>query len=221
MKVPPLPNNLKSTLQILTLSENKIQDIPPNYFQSTIIRTLKLDRNLLGKIPDVSFLRNTLKRLDLRKNNISSLGILTHIKLPHLKELILSFNRIHQVDFHTFDNFADVVDISLNSNRLTRLDIKILNATVFVDFSENLWFCDPKKPWQPPCKLVDEGDFMGVYDCGKLVITSIDRLSCKAPPDMVGVTMLGAALPGTVWWTSWPLSFVIFLQSIWYKWIYT
>ena len=80
------------------------------------------------------------------------------------------------MDFYTFDNFADVVDISLYSNRLTRLDIKILNATVSVDLSKNPWFCDPKKPWQPPCKLVNEGDIMGVCNCGKFEITSTDFL---------------------------------------------
>ena len=94
-KLISIPPYLPSTLRVLSIKQNKIQEINVKDFQHLVkLEVLELENNNLKnnfiKLGSFSYLKN-LKKLNLKRNNLINIPP----KLPgHLKSLQIAYNKI-------------------------------------------------------------------------------------------------------------------------------
>uniref|UniRef100_A0A6P7H720 Protein artichoke-like n=1 Tax=Diabrotica virgifera virgifera TaxID=50390 RepID=A0A6P7H720_DIAVI len=114
-----------SYLSSYNISNNFINDIPPGTFQEKVpIETLDISENNLLFINESTFrnLRSVLKIINLRKNNISTVGNKSFYGFNSLKTIDLSENKIKNIEQYAFSNLKNIFTINLSNNAIELLE---------------------------------------------------------------------------------------------------
>ena len=144
------------TLTSLSLLDNKIDNLPADYFlQSGALTTVDLDGNALMSLPDMS--HTAIRQLSLRGNRFQNLDFLMVKKLENLETLDIRGNQMDSVDLLELVTWAprlSFVDVAFNN--LTTLEnvsgafcddvIPFFNGTI-VDATSNPYHCGENLLW--------------------------------------------------------------------------
>lgn len=143
-----------SSVEILDISNNKITDIPKDYFRSTrLIRKLILSFNSLRTIHEYVFsgLETSLQELYLAENQISDIHPLAFNNLLELKLLDLSGNPFNlKIDVSSIKLPQHIAHLDLHKTALTKLDfcfIQHLHDLEFINLQENDLECSCDLLW--------------------------------------------------------------------------
>ena len=94
MEAPSL-QDIRSSLTDLILSNNYIKYLKGNYFQGCVqLLNVYLKNNFLLRMPDFSYIQNTVEIIDLQNNNIRQFGSLCDVTYNKLIGVGLGFNSI-------------------------------------------------------------------------------------------------------------------------------
>lgn len=111
--------SLPSSLEYLVLAHNKIANLEPNTF-----------RNL-----------TVLSYLNLAHCDLHTLD--PELFIPHhMFQLDLSYNRFASIDLKQFNGLKELVQVNLNGNRLTDINVEDLRNTTQLGISNNPWNCE-------------------------------------------------------------------------------
>ncbi len=117
-QIPPLVFAMPR-LQRLHLSENPIQELPPQLSELLSLRVLSLPNNQLARIPASLFRLQQLEKLDLSGNALQSLppGI---ARLQQLTTLLLNDNKLSELP-EEVGTLQQLQRLEVSVNQLTRL----------------------------------------------------------------------------------------------------
>jgi serine/threonine protein phosphatase PrpC/Leucine-rich repeat (LRR) protein len=127
----PRPIFSFSQLKTLSLSGNKLTSIKSDLRSLLFLQSLDLSNNHLQEYPVLVNVIKGLKMLSLSHNAISAVGEL-HLP-PNLNLFDLSFNLIDDISFQ----LLSTASISLDYNRLKRLELSLFQGCHFVSLSGN------------------------------------------------------------------------------------
>ncbi|XP_050499111.1 protein artichoke-like [Diabrotica virgifera virgifera] len=121
-----------SYLNSYNISNNFISHIHPGAFQDVPIKTLDLNENNLLFINKLTFryLQSVLKNINLRKNNISTVGSKSFGDFDNLEIIDLSENKIRNIESYAFSNLEYIDTINLSNNA-----IELLQSYTFYNIS--------------------------------------------------------------------------------------
>ncbi|KAE9248380.1 hypothetical protein PF004_g3885 [Phytophthora fragariae] len=114
------------SLKTLTVEDNQLESLHPSIAALPHLELLRIRKNQLSAesishfLGDSPALRSSLKELDLRNNNLSTLP--TEIsQLRSLETLLVAYNRIETLDRFPWSQLAKVSVISVSDNKLRSL----------------------------------------------------------------------------------------------------
>ena len=129
-------------LQVLTITNSRLSDLPAQFakFLNTL-RVLDLSRNELASLKPAQFLgAMSLKSLDLSKNQLSNLQADIFEGLDALQHLILSFNAIVFTESKVFRELSNLQDLNISNNRIRDLQPDVFDSMpslTKLDISDN------------------------------------------------------------------------------------
>ncbi|KAF3706868.1 Toll-like receptor 13 Precursor [Channa argus] len=176
-----------SQLSDLDLSITHTSELPKDLLRSLKrLRSLKLNINLLRKVPEDIRSLSTLEILNLSDNLISDLGCEDFINTTSLTELYLNTNRIIKLNSCVFENFTDLKVLDISDNLLQtigdafKLGPKML---MFLNLSDNVVL------------LFEQGDFQGLKSLKHLdVSNNIVRLTRKVFNGLINLESLSISV---------------------------
>lgn len=125
--MPGVFNAVASTLRVLTLSHNNISHIDPMVFDKlSTLEVLSLDNNKLETLP--TFRQASLKELHLNNNHLKSIDGDFHSQFPLVDCVYLMHNQL--IELILYDNGP--TEIYLQDNRLTKVKIIITSSVSFL-----------------------------------------------------------------------------------------
>ncbi|XP_072378062.1 uncharacterized protein [Diabrotica undecimpunctata] len=119
-----------SYLSTYNISKNFINDIPPETFQGQVpIETLDISENNLLFINESTFrnLKRVLKTINVRNNNISTVGSKSFDDFDYLRIIDLSDNKIQNIEQYAFSNLKNIDIINLSNNAIELLESYTFN----------------------------------------------------------------------------------------------
>lgn len=137
-------------LKMLDLSDNKLQELPDDFFQKTGLKVLRLDGNSALVIPTNGplFIAPKLRWLSLQRCGIEHFPGVAFSKTPHLTHLDLSHNRLEQLPEVVFEN-TTLNELYLHNNKFKTLSLSIFQRIrdfprepKVVTMNNNNWHCD-------------------------------------------------------------------------------
>ena len=88
-----------------------------------------LDRNFLAKAVNLTDLKH-LDKIDLEFKGLRKLEKDVFKYIPNLKYIILGNNEISDIDSRTFEGLSDVLGLTLNDNKIGKInDTKLFSET--------------------------------------------------------------------------------------------
>ncbi|XP_063540461.1 toll-like receptor 3 [Cydia strobilella] len=152
-----------SNLQSLDISLNVISKIEPGAFEGKHVQDFKIDDNpISGYLPKNTFQGIFMKKLDLSganvtelgpelfegqfeclnfsKNSISKIHKMTFMKLELLKDLDLSYNQLHNIEFDT-SKLRNLSYLYFNNNKIKKIPkdmFAYLTSLQMLDLSSNI-----------------------------------------------------------------------------------
>ena len=124
---PNLPLNLTSSIKILDLSNNKIEEIPILLSKFIKIKELNLSSNNINSIPKELTNLKELETLNLSYNNIDSFSIYL-ISLEKLSFLNISNNKISFIPEQNW-NKSKIIQLDLSYNKISTIPDKIFEES--------------------------------------------------------------------------------------------
>lgn len=124
-------------LEILNLSENQLQDVPPNLNVLVNVKQLDLSFNKLNELSIKNILNEpkTVRNLNLANAGIKSLPV---IEMPFLRMLNLSGNPLQKYDESIFQRTTLLETLDLSSTQLYSLEQSNFPANLqYLDLSGN------------------------------------------------------------------------------------
>lgn len=159
-KLAQVPQSLfyLANLRALDLSHNMLQDLPPGLSCTTLV-SLNLSHNRLRSIPSLAALASLeslhcasnqiqllpelsalvqLKTLDASQNQLTSFPNLPRLQ-SKLNQLVLSYNRITEIDMTTLESQKQLSEFLIHNNALTILppELEALQSLKVLDVSNN------------------------------------------------------------------------------------
>uniref|UniRef100_A0AC35U7D6 LRRCT domain-containing protein n=1 Tax=Rhabditophanes sp. KR3021 TaxID=114890 RepID=A0AC35U7D6_9BILA len=137
-----IPSNLftKLSLNVLTLSNNRLIQIEPNSIPSTI-SYLSLKKNLLQSFPyDACSDFEQLEILDMDNNNVERIEMNNKVKIHNPFSLILSNNRLTKLGDYAFGSFQKFNRLDLSYNQISEVHKDVfagVNVMKHLDLSYN------------------------------------------------------------------------------------
>ena len=134
---------VKNTLVGLTLTNNNISGVPPDYFLGfKKLKRLTMTGNSLSLIPNISPLCNTIINLQLGSNKIYSIsGGLIRTVYPLLQVLNLKRNTIKKFDSDILNFWPSLRVLSLSYNLIARLPTSYPEGRMKLCSEENASVC--------------------------------------------------------------------------------
>lgn len=119
--------NDAANLKHLKLANNQLDQIPSFLFNEIkTVEELDLSSNKISDLSVFIDINNALKKLNLSKNKISTIGINSLKNLQKLEHLDLSRNSIENVENGAFSELNGLKTLDLSNNALTTLNADIL-----------------------------------------------------------------------------------------------
>ena len=146
----PLVAPLSPNIRELILTDNALLTIPRDYFNGSMLTSLKISQNPFYGVPDFSLIRNSIKTLHLMNNTIRNISKLYDIAFPKMRELYLSYNLIETFRFQTHRYWPSLKMLNLNWNRISHLELVIPFHTIAISVLGNPWNCNKTK-WVDEC----------------------------------------------------------------------
>lgn len=146
-------NSLKSSLNYLNLSYNKIFSLALDCFRSIAqLQTLKLNNNLIPSLNASFFVYlENLVHLDLSFNAIDSIDNNGFLKLKYLQLLKLNNNKLSTIPT-TFDKLVSLKELDLSENSITTLDFDIFSNSPNLEIvnlsNDNLYTFETRKSFK-------------------------------------------------------------------------
>lgn len=105
----------------LDLSYNKLnQSVSDNFEELSLLKILKLDKNILIHIPNLIH-HNKLQEVSLNRNNINAINTGHFPVNSTIKSLSLNSNHIKVIEEGALDNLTNLLILKLNRNELSSL----------------------------------------------------------------------------------------------------
>lgn len=141
-ELDPSPFGVSSTFELVNFSNNSIQSIDPMAFKALKqMKVLNLSRNKIDAVTFGGFPYDSLLKLDLSSNKLTTLNQNTFENFTNLKHLNLSGNSIRNLERATFLHQKNLITLDLSKNDLIIFDFNALaSARVdlnFLDLSKN------------------------------------------------------------------------------------
>lgn len=131
---------------ILSLTEHKLEEIPPQVFLLTSLRTLDLSKNKLQNLGRISQLKE-LKSLNCDENALGARSLATIAALGKLTNLSLAKNRMRNPPDHSFPSLPPKLKtLKLPCNQFTSIPKQICDPRLSLeklDLSNNNLACVP------------------------------------------------------------------------------
>lgn len=155
--IEPGAFKLNSQLERVNLSHNELDE--RNNFVNifgdgeTSLKVLDLSRNAaLKMIPNQALVAgNSLEELYLSECGFDVIYVESFAKLPHLKQLILKSNFIHQIDSNAFATNPNLTYLTLEHNKLRILDKNVIgNSLQYLCLANNsfTWSSSYQMLWE-------------------------------------------------------------------------
>ncbi len=143
-----IPNiSMMINLRYLDLSQNKIEKIEENAFNSLInLKELYLYHNQLTKIDKNIFVSlSKLKCLSLFCNQIKEIEENAFDSLSNLRTLCLNDNQITKIENNAFNSLIKLEHLSIYCNQLTTLPLSLLlcKKLKYIDISNTIFNTGP------------------------------------------------------------------------------
>ena len=103
-------------LMYIVLRNNQLKDLREFHFTSTFLSYVDLSECCLDGLP--KGLPNSIRYLQLRRNNLTYLDRFTFQDCRFISILVLDYNKIERIDEDTFDGMIYLQQLWLNGNRL-------------------------------------------------------------------------------------------------------
>lgn len=103
-------------LMYIVLRNNQLKDLREFHFTSTFLSYVDLSECCLDCLP--KGLPNSIRYLQLRRNNLTYLDRFTFQDCRFISILVLDYNKIERIDEDTFDGMIYLQQLWLNGNRL-------------------------------------------------------------------------------------------------------
>ena len=154
------------TIYALSLSKNKLTELPKELWKFKNLTELHLERNRLSSLPDSFDVFKNLEYLNLDRNDFEIVPLAIS-RLENLKKLMLSRNQINTISGNLFyckkleeidfyDNpIGSVEPLIFEMKQLKKLDIQgiMLSTKMHTEVKTKLnWV---KITMDPPCKCMD------------------------------------------------------------------
>ncbi|BFU19841.1 leucine rich repeat and phosphatase domain containing protein [Entamoeba histolytica HM-1:IMSS-B] len=146
--------NLFSNLQVIDLSNNKIESIPKNLTTIQQLKSLNLAQNRINSGMEVLSKLPLLTFLDLSNNNIKEFDFGNISQLTSLEVLKLTNNEIHTFDYGSLKPLKSLKEFYINTN--------YIEAPVFTETTICLLFPSPFFQLTP--NQIDERLYLGSLD---------------------------------------------------------
>ncbi|XP_029991238.1 leucine-rich repeats and immunoglobulin-like domains protein 1 isoform X2 [Sphaeramia orbicularis] len=116
-------DHLGSTLQVLRLSRNRINQIPVRAFQLPRLTQLELNRNRIRQVEGLTFQGlSSLEVLKLQRNSISKLTDGAFWDLAKMKVLHLDYNSLTEVNSGSLYGLTSLQQLFLSNNSIARIN---------------------------------------------------------------------------------------------------
>ncbi|CAN9512542.1 unnamed protein product [Ophioblennius macclurei] len=116
-------DHLGSTLQVLRLSRNRINQIPVRAFQLPRLTQLELNRNRIRQVEGLTFQGlSSLEVLKLQRNSISKLTDGAFWDLAKMKVLHLDYNSLTEVNSGSLYGLSSLQQLFLSKNSIARIN---------------------------------------------------------------------------------------------------
>ncbi|ELU09151.1 hypothetical protein CAPTEDRAFT_216837 [Capitella teleta] len=134
-------------LDNVDLSDNTITEIGALAFNNTILKILKLSKNLLSSLPNLVCVKDTLQILSVWQNNISTIDTIS--SLVNLVKLNLNSNSLTYIKSELFHNLSSLETLLLRNNKLTTIGNlgQPSRTLTTVDFEHMDFTCDRELCW--------------------------------------------------------------------------
>lgn len=120
----------KLNVQILDLRFNNLNTIPSCIKNTSGLKKLHLDYNIIAKLENIVFMHLTsLESLGLQQNNLETIGKKAFFGLQSLQTLDLSKNLFNHLHIGQFANMSKLRVLNLNGNHLSYLPKEIFKST--------------------------------------------------------------------------------------------
>ncbi|XP_068084727.1 leucine-rich repeat-containing protein 15 isoform X2 [Anabrus simplex] len=118
-------------LNIIDLSENKIEDIGKIFEYSVQLREIYLDRNNLTSLVGTEFSNNKeLQLISLNENQLSSVHSNTFTQLQHLKELYMRNNKLSKLSKDIFKENTNLQKLDLSGNNIVHIEVTTFHSQI-------------------------------------------------------------------------------------------
>jgi Leucine-rich repeat (LRR) protein len=124
---PNIPVNLTSSIKILDLSNNQIEEIPILISKFIKIKELNLSTNKINSIPNDLTNLKELETLNLSNNNINSFSN-NLISLEQLSFLNISKNKISIIPEKNWDK-SKLIQLDLSYNKISKIPDEIFGQS--------------------------------------------------------------------------------------------
>ena len=174
LQVPPELCLLKCCLETLLLSRNNISNLSKNFFEGfKTLKCLHLSDNKLTMLPDLHWIKHSLRDIRAPDNKLKSLDELkTTRTFEMLAYIDMSRNYIRIFDVATLRFMPKLRVIILLDNKLSHIDDFRIYYTKAIYLVGNPWHCGMAMSW------------MGEDD-----MKFEDRLACETPACLQGIAI--------------------------------
>ena len=149
----PVPlTHIKSTLEQLDLTNNKIRFIPLNYFHGCRISgKVIFSHTRISSLPDLGYISDTLYELWFPGNLLRSVDIPENVTFPQLNCLSFRSNFISFLDISFISSMPSLRALYLSRNNITQLqnpeNFVISGQKVNFYLRNNPWHCGKSLTW--------------------------------------------------------------------------
>ena len=178
--------DLRSTLQTLNLSFNKIVSIGDSYFYLCLdIFDINLAMNRITNFPNMKAIANTIEIISLENNNISLVNPIYGIYFPRLYVLHLGNNHVENYCFPPRHFAPRLFQVYLQNNKLSEIQFSHITshaqqAEIFL--GGNPWHCNNALGWTEQCELEMDSNMY----CMEWL--TLHHIICTRPPTAQGKT---------------------------------
>ena len=150
---------LKCCLTTLSLSCNNISTLSKNFFMGyRKLQSLNLIENKLVIFPDLHWIQHSLKYIWATDNEIQSMNMFdTSGTFEILEYIDMGGNYIRMFDITMLRHMPNLIELFLDSNKLTRIDDFRIYYKNEINLMANPWHCGTALSWMGEADMAFEG----------------------------------------------------------------
>ena len=165
---------LKCCIDTLILSGNNLTNLGPKFFEGyKKLRHINLNNNKLVVLPDLHWIKHSLKTMLAYSNNMKSLD---EFEITSVFESLLYMdmgrNRIYTFNVTILRHMPKLHTLLLYGNKLTYIDNFRIHYKKAIDLRDNPWHCGTALSWMGEDDMAFE-----------------DGLTCETPACMQGIAI--------------------------------